>query len=175
MEIFQCISDRFAIMPEDIVINYDKYEKECRNKRKENARASSYHAERPVVYITSEDDRKLYMSPDLRVDNSKSHYRSIHYIIRYYKIYFEIQVRTLFEEGWLEFDHRVKYPYDRGNKKKQEFIGIINSLAVAADRLISFYDSNDFMQTDSVDEGQEDKVNSEEIPLTFEQRLINEF
>ena len=69
----------------------------------------------------------------------------------------------------------MKYPYDRGNKKKQEFIGNINSLAVAADRLISFYDSNDFMQTDSVDEGQEDKVNSEEIPLTFEQRLINEF
>lgn len=104
----------------------------------------SYHAEEPVVYITSKSDWEEYNVPDLRIDNSREHYRSIHYIIRYGDFYFEIQVRTLFEEGWLEFDHRVKYPNDRDNLKKAEFIAVLNSLAVAADSLIAFYKEEDF-------------------------------
>lgn len=65
-------------------------------------------------------------------------------IIRYKDVYIEIQVRTLFEEGWLEFDHRIKYPYDMENSKKKEFADILNSLAQTADHLISFYDEKDF-------------------------------
>lgn len=86
--------------------------------------------------MTSIDDRELYQDPYLHLDASRSHYRSIHYIIRYKDLYFEIQVRTLFEEGWLEFDHRIKYPYNQSNKKKQEFLAILNSIVTAADRLI---------------------------------------
>lgn len=112
---------------------------------------------------------------NLKIDNSKTHYRSMHYIIRYKYVYFEIQVRTLFEEGWLEFDHRIKYPYDQGNNKKQEFDSILSSLAIAADRLISFYDSADFEQKfgSDIDEGKQKTVanDSESEGQTLENKL----
>ena len=142
--IFNNQPDRYAEKPTDIEKNYDLYPYD--ESKGESKLTKSYHAEKPVVYITSEDDRNLYKDEYLTVDTAKLHYRSIHYIIRYGKIYFEIQVRTLFEEGWLEFDHRVKYPYDQNNTKKQEYVEILSSLAVAADRLISFYSEDDFKE-----------------------------
>ncbi len=155
LKIFRNLPERYVNQPEDIIANFDKYEKEANEKDK--VLKNSYHAEMPVVYITSEDDRKIYQDSNLKVDNSKTHYRSIHYIVRYGPVYFEIQVRTLFEEGWLEFDHRIKYPYDQDNKNKNEFVSILNSLAISADRLISLYDDIDFVQesgneTDEKDE-----------------------
>lgn len=145
LEIFENDPQKYAVCSRDIIENFDKYS------AKNRQRQESYHAEKPVVYITSEDDREIYKDDSLRIDNSKTHYRSIHYIIRYKNIYFEIQVRTLFEEGWLEFDHRIKYPYDRNNKAKQEYAGILSSLAVAADRLISFYNEDDFVKDKETD------------------------
>lgn len=142
LNLFNNNPDQYAINPTDLETNFAKYETPA---SKTDWQKSSYHAEKPVVYITSEDDRNEYIDDFLKVDTAKKHYRSIHYIVRYGSIYFEIQVRTLFEEGWLEFDHRVKYPNDRTNPKKQEYIEILSSLAVAADRLISFYNEADFI------------------------------
>lgn len=144
LKIFRNLPKRYVKTPEDIILNYDRFQKDA--EEPEKALERSYHAEMPKVYITSEDDRELYQHKYLDVDTSKTHYRSIHYIIRYKFVYFEIQVRTLFEEGWLEFDHRIKYPYDQNNKKKQEYVEVLSSLAIAADRLISFYDEVDFKQ-----------------------------
>lgn len=142
IEVFRNLPERYAQRPDELIKYFDWYFEEV------NSRPSGlicgYHAEQPVAYITSEDDRKTYADDYLRVDNSKAHYRSVHYIIRYKTVYFEIQMRTLFEEGWLEFDHRMKYPNDQNNKKKQEFISILSNLAIAADRLISFYREKDF-------------------------------
>lgn len=153
LDIFQNIPDRYTKEDDDIVKNFDKYSitestktENTKKKAFKKALENSYHAEKPVVYLTKIDNEELYQDPYLRLDSSKSHYRSIHYIIRYMDLYFEIQVRTLFEEGWLEFDHRIKYPYDQNNKKKQEFLTILNSIVSAADRLISFYD-DDLLQT----------------------------
>ncbi len=142
LQIFRNIPERYARRPMDIMSFYDRYADESGNRK--NALATSYHAERPVVYIASEGDRKLYHDPYLRVDTSKSNYRSIHYIIRYGGLYFEIQMRSLFEEGWLEFDHRMKYPNDQYNRRKQEYISILSNLANAADQLISYYEEEDF-------------------------------
>ncbi len=148
MKIFGNFPERYVRRAEDIVTNYDRYAAEVGSQS--TGRLCGYHAERPVAYITSEDDREIYQDDYLKVDNSKSHYRSVHYIIRYKIVYFEIQVRTLFEEGWLEFDHRMKYPNDQNNKKKQEYIGVLSSLAIAADRLISFYHEEDFTEAREV-------------------------
>lgn len=155
MEIFRNLPERYIRRAEDIITNYDRYEEEVNCS--ESGLTCSYHAECPVAYIASEDDRKIYQDDYLKVDNSKAHYRSVHYIIRYKQVYFEIQVRTLFEEGWLEFDHRMKYPYDQNNKKKQEYIGVLSSLAIAADRLISFYHEEDFVndRESQAEEGEE--------------------
>lgn len=143
LRLYRNLPDRYVRRPGDIVKNYDRYEEEVL--RGSSSAECGYHAEWPVAYISSVDDREIYQDPYLKVDNSKAHYRSLHYIIRYKTIYFEVQMRTLFEEGWLEFDHRMKYPNDQYNKKKQEYIGILSNLAIAADRLISFYREEDFL------------------------------
>lgn len=114
----------------------DDYEKNHRNYD-----GKKYIAEKPVVYITSENDRNIYENIDtIDVKRSNRVYRSIHYIIHYEEIYFEIQVRTIFEEGWLEFDHAIQYPNDTKNPIKKEYLQVLNYISVAADSLISFYD-----------------------------------
>lgn len=150
LRLYRNIPERYVRRPKDILVNYDRYSEEV-------GAASSgpecgYHAERPVAFIASENDRKLYRDDVLRLDSSKEHYRSLHYIIRYKDVYFELQMRSLFEEGWLEFDHRMKYPNDQYNKKKQEYISILSNLAIAADQLISYYEEGDFVTENSADE-----------------------
>ena len=129
--------------PLDIIEKYDKYNSEATGTDESKI---SYHAEMPVAYIASNDDKNSYKDDNLKVCNSKLHYRSIHYIIRYKEIYFEIQVRTIFEEAWLEFDHRIRYPNDRNNFKKNQLVSILESLALAADRLVSIYDPLDYLE-----------------------------
>lgn len=163
LRLYRNIPERYIRRPSDIVTNYDRYTEEVMQGT--TSAECGYHAERPVAYISSDDDRALYQDAYLKVDNSKAHYRSLHYIVRYKGIYFEIQMRTLFEEGWLEFDHRMKYPNDQYNKKKQEYIGILSNLAIAADRLISFYREEDFL-----DEKQE-SVSSENL-LLFQEEMV---
>lgn len=143
LRIYRNIPDLYARRPKDILENYDRYGDVV--SRTGTGPECSYHAERPVAYIASEDDRKIYQDEFLKLDNSKAHYRSLHYIIRYKDVYFEMQMRSLFEEGWLEFDHRMKYPNDQYNERKQEYIAILSNLANAADQLISYYEEADFI------------------------------
>ncbi len=66
-------------------------------------------------------------------------YRSIHYIIAIphdHKTYYaELQVRTIFEEGWSEIDHDIRYPYNEDNALYQNYLGILNRLAGASDEM----------------------------------------
>lgn len=111
-----------------------------------------FFAEQPVIYVTRNDEHGDYSKSEIAVVDSKLQYRSVHYIVREETFYFEIQVRTLFEEGWLEFDHRILYPNDKGNQIKKEYVGILNDLAHAADSIISFYDRyEDILPTSTVD------------------------
>jgi hypothetical protein len=50
----------------------------------------------------------------------------------------EVQVRTIFEEGWSEIDHRIRYPYDMDNLLLSQFLVIFNRLAGSADEMGSF-------------------------------------
>ena len=159
--------------------NYNRYFKSANEIG--NELKNSYHAEMPKAYITTDDDIMLYSDSRLQVDRSKTGYRSVHYIIRYKKVFFEIQVRTLFEEGWLEFDHRIKYPYDKDNPKKKQYVEVLNSLAQAADKLISFYDKSDFEKYAIIEEQEsiiDNKINEtkqEDKNVSLEQKLIKLF
>lgn len=185
LKVHKCITKLFhnnpryyAKTPQDLISDYDKY---YRRANKEGAELkNSYHVEPPKVYITTEDDRTLYAAPDIDVQRSKTNYRSIHYIIRYKTVYFEIQVRTLFEEGWLEFDHKIKYPYDKSNIRKNEYIEILSSLAQTADKLISFYQEDDFKsynrRRSRMPSGRNDRNNSpRKGGKSFEDRMNDEF
>jgi putative GTP pyrophosphokinase len=69
-------------------------------------------------------------------------YRSIHYlaISQPGKDQFtvEIQVRTIFEEGWSEIDHQTRYPYDFENVLLAQYLVLFNRLAGSADEMGSF-------------------------------------
>lgn len=128
----------------DILENYDRYSEEIDVTKK--IPHCCYHAEMPTLLIPQNENRSMYESERLRLDFSKGNYRSVHYNIRYKTIYFEIQVRTIFEEGWLEFDHRTKYPKDQFNRKKKEYVRRLGQLAEEADDMISAYNEEDFTE-----------------------------
>ena len=71
------------------------------------------------------------------MEHSNRGYRSQHYIIRFQDVYCEIQVRTLAEEVYGEFDHRVKYPYREDNKFLKRYTGTLAQLLDSVDELIS--------------------------------------
>lgn len=101
-----------------------------------------YIAEKPKVHIRNGDSRKQYekiFSPSCVIDDKV--YRSIHYIIKYKGVYLELQVRTIFEEGWGEIDHSIVYPYFQGDPLLSEYTELLNRLAGLADEMGTFFHS----------------------------------
>ncbi|UVE68721.1 hypothetical protein L2Y90_18280 [Burkholderia pyrrocinia] len=96
----------------------------------------------PVAYVRGGDLGEKLEDAGFDVKAHKAGYRSVHYIVstrpRRQKILAEIQVRTIFEEGWAEIDHTVKYPNFSDDESVAEFLGIFNRLAGAADEMGSF-------------------------------------
>jgi len=100
--------------------------------------------ETPQARIRAGDDPSLvegYRAAGLEVVTEESGYRSIHYVVETkpakQKFFVEIQVRTLFEEGWSEVDHRVRYPYGASAESLVGFLSVFNRLAGGADELAS--------------------------------------
>lgn len=99
-----------------------------------------YIAEPPKVHIRNGDAREIYdelLPPDCVIDGKV--YRSAHYIIKYQGVYLEIQVRTLFEEGWGEVDHAIVYPYFKNDRILKEYTELLNRLSGLADEMSSFF------------------------------------
>jgi len=71
-----------------------------------------YFVEKPIAYVCDEDERAMYVTggmPDGQVKKLEQKYRSVHYIIRYLGFFIEVQVRTIFEEGWSVCNHDLCY------------------------------------------------------------------
>ncbi|WP_394517056.1 hypothetical protein [Pantoea sp. SGAir0175] len=100
--------------------------------------------EKPVVYIREGDDSESeeYSNQGCLVKVHKAGYRSVHYITKTRpmkdEIFTEIQVRTIFEEGWSEIDHRVRYPNFSDNELLNYFLMIFNRFSGSADEMGSF-------------------------------------
>lgn len=67
-------------------------------------------------------------------------YRSIHYIIKPFsginECYVEIQVRTVFEDGWSEIDHKMRYSAKKGDKNPLDMLLLaLNRIAGSADEI----------------------------------------
>ena len=98
-----------------------------------------------VIYYREGDDLSLYQDEGntCKKEVHNSGYRSIHYIVPAAKfdsqqIYCEIQTRTIFEEGWSEIDHKVRYPSFSDNLYLQQYLNIFNRLAGSADEMGSY-------------------------------------
>jgi ppGpp synthetase/RelA/SpoT-type nucleotidyltranferase len=91
------------------------------------------------------DDSKLYEETGLQIDIRTSGYRSVHYLINVaptkVPITIEIQVRTIFEEGYGEIDHLISYPHNNVPRVIAENLLTLNRIAGSADEIASFVNS----------------------------------
>jgi len=101
--------------------------------------------EKPVAYYREGDPSDYLNGFENFGCVTKEHpfgYRSVHYIVETKpakkKYFAEIQVRTIFEEGWSEIDHTIRYPYDKENTVFGQFLLILNRLAGSADEMGTF-------------------------------------
>jgi putative GTP pyrophosphokinase len=101
--------------------------------------------EEPIAYVRSGDPPALlddFASANCAVTPHPFGYRSIHYILNFQpdkRAYLaELQVRTIFEEGWSEIDHRIRYPRHSDDVYLGTFLGIFNRLSGSADEMGTF-------------------------------------
>lgn len=99
----------------------------------------------PTANIREGDHRNwidAYTEKGCEIKLHEAGYRSVHYLIQsqptktVYTV--ELQVRTLFEEGRGEVDHRIRYPYDLNNPILAPLLFIFNRLAGSADEVASY-------------------------------------
>lgn len=103
-------------------------------------------------FQTKEDPKVYYRKGDEKhfIDECKKSgcatevhpkaYRSIHYIINPQPnkniCFVEIQVRTVFEDGWSEIDHKLRYASKKGKKHKLDrYLLALNRIAGSADEI----------------------------------------
>ena len=101
--------------------------------------------ENPIAYYRKGDSQEhieIYKKYGCEVKEHPFGYRSVHYLIEtspskttYIS---EVQVRTIFEEGWSEIDHKIRYPYDKDNKLLNQFLVMFNRLSGNADEMGSY-------------------------------------
>ena len=95
-----------------------------------------FYDDTPKAYVCY-GDRKIFDEKRIDVDYTVKGYRSQHYVIRYEGNYGEIHVRTLAEEVYGEFDHRVRYPYYKDNKFLIRYTNMISRSIAELDDMIS--------------------------------------
>ncbi len=105
--------------------------------------------EKPKAYFREGDDKEIlnmYEENDCENHEHPFGYRSIHYLIKVeiskeIQSICEIQVRTIFEEGWSEIDHKVRYPYMSDDKILAGYLGLLNKICGSADDMATFIDA----------------------------------
>ncbi|GAB6170208.1 RelA/SpoT domain-containing protein [Clostridium carnis] len=98
-----------------------------------------------VIEITANvrdgDNTKIFNDLGIEVRSRKSGYRSVHYLVEFYptnqKVIAEIQVRTIFEEGYGEIDHRLRYSNSKIPEILESNLLLFNRIAGSADEMAS--------------------------------------
>ena len=98
-----------------------------------------------VIEITANvregDDTKRFEELDIQIHSRKSGYRSVHYLIEFFptsqKVIAEIQVRTIFEEGYGEIDHQLRYSHSQIPEVLALNLLLFNRIAGSSDEMAS--------------------------------------
>jgi Uncharacterized protein conserved in bacteria len=98
-----------------------------------------------VVEITANvregDDTRRFEELDIQIKSRKSGYRSVHYLIESFptnqKVIAEIQVRTIFEEGYGEIDHQLRYSRRQIPEVLALNLLLLNRIVGSADEMAS--------------------------------------
>ncbi|MDS0526426.1 RelA/SpoT domain-containing protein [Clostridium sp. SHJSY1] len=87
------------------------------------------------------DNTEIFRELNIEVCSRISGYRSVHYLVEFYptnkKVIAEIQVRTIFEEGYGEIDHRLRYSHDKIPEILQSNLLLFNRIVGSADEMAS--------------------------------------
>lgn len=100
-----------------------------------NEECRMFMAEEPKAYIRY-GDRDVFHNRIYTAYTNKG-YRSQHYIVQYRGWFCEIQVRTIAEEVFGEFDHKVRYPYRADNKFLKRYTNTMSQSISMIDEMIS--------------------------------------
>ena len=108
--------------------------------------STNYTQAEPIVaYIRVGDSvamKAKFEEEGFEVRDHPAGYRSVHYITEFAprkrKNFVEIQIRTIFEEGWSEIDHKIRYPNFLDNEQVNYFLEIFNRMAGSADDMGGF-------------------------------------
>ena len=94
-----------------------------------------------VANVREGDNTKKFEELGITVRSRISGYRSVHYVIESYptnqKIIAEIQVRTIFEEGYGEIDHQLRYSHDEIPEVLKLNLLLLNRIAGSSDEMAS--------------------------------------
>jgi len=98
-----------------------------------------------VIEVTANvregDNTKHFEDLNIEVRSRLSGYRSVHYLVEFYptneKVIAEIQVRTIFEEGYGEIDHRLRYSHTEIPEILKSNILLFNRIVGSADEMAS--------------------------------------
>ena len=99
-----------------------------------------------VIEITANvregDDTKRFEELNIQIQSRKSGYRSVHYLIEFFptneRVIAEIQVRTIFEEGYGEIDHQLRYSHDQIPAVLALNLLLLNRIVGSSDEMASF-------------------------------------
>jgi ppGpp synthetase/RelA/SpoT-type nucleotidyltranferase len=113
-----------------------------------------------VIEVTANvregDNTKQFEELDIEVRSRISGYRSVHYLVEFYptneKVIAEIQVRTIFEEGYGEIDHRLRYSHIEIPEILKSNLLLFNRIAGSADEMASLINT---LNNELVDKNEE--------------------
>ena len=110
------------------------------------------HLIEKIIRKTEDRRRKYGQDFNFTVENYKdeitdlvgirlSGYRSVHYLIESYptteKVITEVQVRTIFEEGYGEIDHQLRYSLNEIPEILEQNLMLLNRIAGSSDEMAS--------------------------------------
>lgn len=98
-----------------------------------------------VIEITANvragDNTEAFHELNIEVQERVSGYRSVHYLVEFYptneRVIAEIQVRTIFEEGYGEIDHSLRYSHKEIPEILKSNLMLFNRLVGSADEMAS--------------------------------------
>ena len=99
-------------------------------------KATIYYRKGDNVYSDAPRHRENF-----NLEEHPAGYRSWHYLIQTNLMktgnIIEVQVRTIFEEGWSEVDHELRYHYDLSNPLLVDQLLVLNRIAGSADEMVN--------------------------------------
>ncbi len=88
------------------------------------------------------DDTQRFEELGIKLHSRKSGYRSVHYLIEFFptnqRVIAEVQVRTIFEEGYGEIDHQLRYRHREIPEVLASNLLLFNRIAGSSDEMASF-------------------------------------